>query len=265
MNGRRESGALDADHDGHSRCGTPHSAGPVWHIGCLFVLNWFGSSLELWQDSARREHLAMTERRDDLPDYYELLGVLQNATREEITAAYHLLARRHHPDMAPEDQRSSQKFKAINEAYEVLSDPARRRQYDQRRQRRRRSARRRPVPQPSPARWGATVSAVSLQPGDVMADLPVAPEEVLHGSRCPVTIRTFVVCRHCLGISDAEASPCRSCGGTGHGMRTEQLELVLPAGAREGTLFCLQGRGNELSADGLRGDLYLRVVVRPSW
>ena len=65
-------------------------------------------------------------------DYYRILGVMRTAKPSEITAAYHLLARRYHPDMGAEDAASLAQLKLINEAYEVLSDAVQRRDYDRR-------------------------------------------------------------------------------------------------------------------------------------
>jgi curved DNA-binding protein len=64
-------------------------------------------------------------------DYYKLLGVEKNATLEDIKKAYRKLARKHHPDLNPSDKEAHKKFQQINEANEVLSDPEKRKKYDQ--------------------------------------------------------------------------------------------------------------------------------------
>ena len=64
-------------------------------------------------------------------DYYKVLGVEKTATEKEIKQAFRRLARQHHPDVNPNDPKAEERFKEINEAYEVLSDPEKRRKYDQ--------------------------------------------------------------------------------------------------------------------------------------
>ena len=64
-------------------------------------------------------------------DYYETLGVAKTATADEIKSAFRKLARKHHPDVAKDKKAAEEKFKQINEAYEVLSDVDKRRKYDE--------------------------------------------------------------------------------------------------------------------------------------
>ncbi|HSH39362.1 MAG TPA: DnaJ domain-containing protein, partial [Chthoniobacterales bacterium] len=64
-------------------------------------------------------------------DYYETLGVSKTASEDEIKSAFRKLAREHHPDVAKDKATAEEKFKQINEAYEVLSDPHKREKYDQ--------------------------------------------------------------------------------------------------------------------------------------
>ena len=70
---------------------------------------------------------AMAEKRD----YYEVLGVSKSASDSELKSAYRKLAKKYHPDMNPGDKEAEAKFKEASEAYSVLSDPDKRRQYDQ--------------------------------------------------------------------------------------------------------------------------------------
>jgi DnaJ-class molecular chaperone len=67
----------------------------------------------------------------EFKDYYATLGVTKAATEKEIKAAFRKLARKFHPDVNPGDKASESKFKEINEAYEVLGDPAKRKKYDE--------------------------------------------------------------------------------------------------------------------------------------
>lgn len=67
----------------------------------------------------------------DFIDYYKILGLDKTATDEEIKKAYRKLARKHHPDLNPNNAESQKKFQQINEANEVLSDPEKRKKYDQ--------------------------------------------------------------------------------------------------------------------------------------
>jgi curved DNA-binding protein len=67
----------------------------------------------------------------DFKDYYSTLGVSKTSSEKEIKQAYRKLARKHHPDVNPGDKSAETRFKEINEAYEVLGDPAKRKKYDE--------------------------------------------------------------------------------------------------------------------------------------
>jgi curved DNA-binding protein len=63
-------------------------------------------------------------------DYYEVLGISRDASAADVKKAFRKLARVHHPDVAKDKATAEEKFKEINEAYEVLSDPEKRKKYD---------------------------------------------------------------------------------------------------------------------------------------
>ena len=68
----------------------------------------------------------MSQKRD----FYEVLGIDKSADEEAIKKAYRILAKKYHPDANPGDKEAEEKFKLINEAYEILSDEQKRKQYD---------------------------------------------------------------------------------------------------------------------------------------
>ena len=120
------------------------------------------------------------------PDYYKALGVSPTATPQELKAAYRLIAKKLHPDMGG----SPTALSAVNEAYDVLSDPARRTEYDRERKggsSSSSSTRRTPTPEPGPPRPKQKVSVVLCDFCDTMnrvkADPDLVPAKCAHCGR----------------------------------------------------------------------------------
>ena len=95
-------------------------------MGPVYILRWMASGGALGQ-RMRRLRISLFPMAKD---YYQTLGISRNATEEQIKKAYRKLARKHHPDLNPNDSAANKLFQEINEANEVLSDPASRKKYD---------------------------------------------------------------------------------------------------------------------------------------
>ena len=195
-------------------------------------------------------------------DYYEVLGVPRTASADDIKKAYRRLARKHHPDLQPAHERgkASETFKEINEAYEVLSDPEKRAKYDRLGEGYRGGQDFTPPPgsewrQVDPEEWedlggfsdffasifgqpqgaGGRRGRVRTQfPGsDVEAELPVSLDELMRGGKRRIRVGD------------------------------RNLDVEIPAGAREGTVLRLAGQGERGFGEGPPGDLFLRLRLQP--
>ena len=209
-------------------------------------------------------------------DYYAVLGVKKQATEKEIRQAFRRLARQYHPDVNPNNKEAEEHFKEINEAYEVLSDPEKRRQYDEmgadweryqdyqragpgaraaggfRTQRMRTEDFGDLFGEESPysdffeqifggggqGRAGGGGTPRPQRGLDLEAGVEVTLEEAAHG-----TTRVL-----------------RLVGEDG---RPRQLEVRIPPGVRTGTRVRVAGQGESGRAGGPRGDVYLVVEVLP--
>ena len=165
-------------------------------------------------------------------DHYTVLGLSPTATEAEIRSAFRRLARQYHPDVNP-DPAAPERFRALVSAYEVLSDPARRREYDARRSRGgargARSSDSRPGARSgaSPGGWPGASSttaaddsaAVSPRPVrglDRHATLRVPAERLAEGGVETLQHRRWERCARCGAFGRLqEEVPCGACGGTG--------------------------------------------------
>jgi curved DNA-binding protein len=205
----------------------------------------------------------------DFKDYYATLGVKPAATPEEIKRAYRKIARKCHPDLNPGDREAEAKFKDLNEANEVLSDPAKREKYDQFGQ-----YWDRPGYGQAPPPSGATVGAEDFaQYGDFDSFI----NDLLGRSgRRTTTRRTatggfddFGGFRSQAPAPDTEAAIALTFFQAFHGVQQrlqlddDTINVRIPAGAKPGSRIRLKGKGRPSPFTQQRGDLYLTIEVLP--
>lgn len=225
----------------------------------------------------------------DDKDYYQILGVDKHASQKDIQKAYRKLARQHHPDVNPGDTAAEEKFKEINEANEVLSDPEKRKEYDELSSYYQQYGQ---WPGPSGARGAGGDGRGAGQ----RAQYRTMSQEDLHdlfGGASPFS--DFFETYFGSGVSDAPRGRTRPSGRAPGGSyaparqdvesdvdvtlaeayrggsrvlgltepdgRTRRLEVKIPAGVEDGARIRIAGQGLQ-GAPG-RGDLYLRVQVLP--
>ncbi|MCS7301202.1 MAG: molecular chaperone DnaJ [Fimbriimonadales bacterium] len=168
------------------------------------------------------------------PDYYEVLGVPRNASQDEIKAAFRKLARQYHPDVNKDDPQAEERFKLINEAYQVLSDPESRAVYDRFGHAGAPSA---PTADPFGMAeslfqmffgGGATLTRGPVDGADRRADLTITLEEVLHGATHTLEVERLRLCARCKGVgAEPGTTPerCPDCAGSGR-MRFTQTTIL---------------------------------------
>jgi len=195
-------------------------------------------------------------------DYYEVLGVPRTATAEEIKRAYRQLARKYHPDLQPAAERAkaAERFKEINEANEVLSDPEKRSKYDALGTDWKSGTDFTPPPgsgwraadashaedlggfsdffgslfgRPT-GQAGRDGGRIIIPGSDIEAELPITLEELLAGGQRRITLDG-----------------------------SQSVEVKIPRGVRDGTMLRLAGQGGHGVGGGPAGDLYLHVRLIP--
>ena len=209
-------------------------------------------------------------------DYYETLGVSKTASEDEIRSAFRKLARKYHPDVAKDKKTAEEKFKHINEAYEVLSDPEKRRKYDQLGENWNQPGGFQPPPQwgdgqPGGFRWGGGENGgVEFEFGGTgFSDFF---EAFFGGGRGRSAFGGFGQ-RGTMAErgSDVEADIMVTLEEALHGStrqvslrragskKTETYQVKIPRGVREGQRIRLAGQGEAGEGGGKSGDLFLRV------
>jgi len=229
-------------------------------------------------------------------DYYQVLGIDRKASAAEIKKAYRKLARKYHPDVNPGNSEAEARFKEIQEAYRVLSDEEKRKQYDTYGF----------VPEEegvsgggpgAGAAWGGPRQDVRVEFRDVgfggFGDLSeifeqffgggarprrrkprprrgqdqeiqveISFEEAVRGTTITLPVQRQVPCSACGGSGNVGGRVCPSCHGAGVVISTERLKVRIPEGVRDGARVRVAGKGAAGSGGAAAGDLYVRVKVR---
>jgi curved DNA-binding protein len=203
-------------------------------------------------------------------DYYDVLSVARTATEDEIKKAYRTLARKYHPDVNPGDKTAEEKFKELNEAYEVLSDPEKRQRYDRLGANWKAGSDFTPPPGWEQGRGtyqdmgdifgaagagqgatgfsdffeslfggrgGRTGAGFAMRGFDIEAEIPLTLEEAHRGVTRSITLQ----------------------GPNG----PKTLDVTIPAGVRDGSVIRLAGQGQPGTGNAPAGDLLLRVRLEP--
>jgi molecular chaperone DnaJ len=175
-------------------------------------------------------------------DYYEVLGVSRQASGEDIKRAYRSLARRHHPDVANDKSKAEHHFKEINEAYEVLSDPRKRAQYDRFGYVGNGAAGGMGDFGFGPSGFGdifdiffgnargatAARRAGPERGSDLRYDVEITLEEAYHGATKEIVFDRLAQCQICKGSGAKPGTmivPCDRCGGSGSVRTARQTPL----------------------------------------
>ncbi len=235
----------------------------------------------------------------EFKDYYKTLGVERTASSDDIRKAFRKLARLYHPDVAKDKKRAEEKFKEINEAYEVLGDADKRKKYDELGADWKNGGARAPsggspgsqsyswrsgAGSPEGFEFGGTgfsdffeqffggggrfsgrgggggfAEPQTERGQDVEGVIMVTLEEAASGSVRAISVRHNTECPTCHGTGVQDRHACPTCGGAGQVSSSHSYQVRIPAGVRDGKRLRIAGRGEPGAGGGPSGDLYLRV------
>jgi DnaJ-class molecular chaperone len=229
-------------------------------------------------------------------DYYKTLGVPKSATAKEIKSAYRKLAREWHPDVNPTRKKEAEeKFKDISEAYEVVGNAEKRKQYDTLGS----DWQQRGGPPPGYQQRQSSPNGVhfdfddigdsgfsdffqtffggvgrsnargnargtrGMRGADSEFELPLSLREAYAGGTRTLQLQTEVACSRCHGTGSDNGKLCHQCHGTGTVPAQKTLDVTIPPGVRDGQRIRLAGQGGPGAGGGSNGDLYLIVRITP--
>lgn len=180
-------------------------------------------------------------------DYYDILGVAADAGADEIKRAYRQLARRYHPDISGDDRGAA--FLELARAYQVLSDPSRRRSYDATLRPAARDGRAdfvAPLEDEVAIDFPSVANVLDRMRDDffsgartvsLSAEIVLTPREAFHGTTVPLDVPLRLTCPRCGGRGETWAEWCAACGGLGEVPASHAMHVRVPAGVREGAMF----------------------------
>jgi curved DNA-binding protein len=213
----------------------------------------------------------------DFKDYYAILGINKTATSEEIKQAFRKLARKYHPDVNPNNKQAEAKFKEVNEAYEVLSDPDKRKKYDQFGQYWKQAGQGFPGGGPGDmggvdfgqygsfndflnelfsgagprsGRQSYSYRTPSGRPGGGFNDFGF-PDSGTGGTQDTEAVIILTFAEAFSGIQKRFS------------LGNETIDVRIPGGAKTGTRLRVKGKGQINPMNQQRGDLYLKVELQP--
>ncbi len=216
-------------------------------------------------------------------DYYKILDIPEFSSTEEIKSAYRNLARKWHPDVAGNSPDVIQKFKEINEAYEILSDRIRKADYDTARRfysyakdnhsknsGKCDSETKKNEEKSFNFNWSDFFSRPnrnfedkpSRKGDDIYSDIDISVFEALSGTTKIINMLQTQVCSKCRGKKFINGTKCPYCGGKGETSVYKRFNVKIPAGIKDKSKIRLAEEGEKGVNGGKNGDLYLIVHVR---
>ena len=206
-------------------------------------------------------------------DYYSIMGVSRAVSDKDLKTAYRRLAHQYHPDVNPGNKATEEKFKEINQAYEVLSDSEKRKKYDRYGDQWQDAdqfdeAARRQGDRESDFSGGRQESEFGRQTTrirqgqDIEYPIEITLEEAYNGTVRNISTQSEVPCIGCGGTGRIRNMTCSVCQGTGRMLQIKHLQVKIPAGVNNGSRVRIAGKGQTGLARGAAGDLYLIIEVQ---